>query len=266
MRYLHSKGLISSGVNLPPLAIANTLDLDETPMNMNQVIMAAAISMEAANCISLTGKFPSKKYLSKRLATSIVDCFFHIGSTEPIGSLVAADYKTCSISIRDEHTEILSFEFSRSAKNAVKITVLNEKQLPNFKVLYLPRFDFISTFNGFQGALENRELHFNKLYLQVLKSLSGIPLKNFPPEITKFEDFYFPGKLKFTGREFFYEKNKKVTNPAIASYLINTLATYMWLIKNGSINKNVAFLAHDLYFMTSAKITIQQILSSLHDY
>jgi hypothetical protein len=264
MRFLHSEGLISSGIKPLDLPLTNSFfDVRNCNLSKDQIIMASAISMAFKNCESLTGKIPSKKYLERKLANNIIECFFFLGSDESIGKLVAEDHKTCSISIYDEHNLILDFEFSHHSKSSVNIKTMQIEKLVKLDIIYLPDFDFISTFTGFQGALENRELEFSKLYLHILKKLSGVPLKQYPAQVSEFEKYFFPGTITFNGYKFLYKKNNKIIQPHIAGYITNICAIYIWLIKNGGINKDTILFSHDCEHTPSAKITISQIIGSM---
>ena len=134
----------------------------------------------------------------------------------------------------------LNFSFSTNSKSTVKIE--NLADIKPISTLYLPPREMLSSYEGFESLVENREVSFDATYLQLAKALKAPILKGSRYErikqlITPLEEATEAKIIKENGR--FYLKNDtgKMEAHLVAEGL-RKIASVMYLITNGCLSAN----------------------------
>ena len=134
----------------------------------------------------------------------------------------------------------LSFSFSTTSKTTVKIE--KDDKWDDCQFIYIPPREMFSLFEGFIGLSSKRELSFDQTYinlahslaLPVLRDLESNPLKSAIELLEKELGFKV---LQMNGR-FYIETNNKPMEAHLVAEGLRKLASILYLILNGEINKN----------------------------
>ena len=134
----------------------------------------------------------------------------------------------------------LSFSFSTTSKTTVKIE--KDDKWDDCQFIYIPPREMFSLFEGFIGLSSKRELSFDQTYinlahslaLPVLRNLENNPLKSAIELLEKELGFKV---LQMNGR-FYIETNNKAMEAHLVAEGLRKLASVLYLILNGEINKN----------------------------
>ncbi len=115
----------------------------------------------------------------------------------------------------------------------------NIKEFP--KPLFLPTREIVSIYEGFAAALRNRELAFDKTFLDLADALALTPLKGeraerVTPIIAELEK-QMNGKVIVKNGRFYLEQGKNRLEMPLVAEGIRKIAMLAYLLKNGSIQK-----------------------------
>lgn len=179
----------------------------------------------------------SKEQFEYILAENII----HYFKPDLIGNLVNKNIisgkSTVGIEINGKK---LSFSFSTTSKTTVKIE--KDDKWDDCQFIYIPPREMFSLFEGFIGLSSKRELTFDQTYinlahslaLPVLRDLESNPLKSVIELLEKELGFKV---LQMNGR-FYIETNSKPMEAHLVAEGLRKLASVLYLILNGEINKN----------------------------
>lgn len=127
-------------------------------------------------------KFPAKEIAERWLAGNLVDIF----RPETLGRLASRVQGSSGSSVSATWNQKGRLDFSFSTRKTEKVDILSTPQYVPLgsSTLFIPPKEIISVFEGFQGALEKRELAFDGTYLALAKALNPAPLKGKSPSET----------------------------------------------------------------------------------
>ena len=146
-----------------------------------------------------------------------------------------------NISLKFRKGEI-KYGFATNSKTSVRLqsNTVNE----NIQTLYIPPREMFSLYEGFIGLARNREVPFDATYLKFAEALQAPVLKG--PRAKKQADLIAPlekalnlSVLKENGRFYIKDHTGKMEAPLVAEG-VRKLASIMYLILNGELNKNSA--------------------------
>ena len=184
----------------------------------------------------------AKDVLARRLAGSL----FEIFKPDQLGRLVTrrvnAGQTTCCIEALWGESGKIIFKFSTRAKELVEIKELNFEPLPA-TALFIPPQEILSVFNGFQAALEDRELRFDATYLDLAKALSANPLKG--PRLEAIGKYLEPieeamgGMIKKEQGGFYFSslKGKGTLESPLLAEGHKKIGMLAYLLRNGTLIK-----------------------------
>ena len=182
-------------------------------------------------------KFPAKEIAERGLAGNLVDIF----RPETLGRLASRVQGSSGSSVSATWNQKGRLDFSFSTRKTEKVDILST-------TLFIPPKEIISVFEGFQGALEKRELAFDGTYLALAKALNPAPLKGKRPSetarlVNELEKNLKASVLKKNNR--FYFSSKSTSGQFEASLVAEghrKLGMLTYLIMNGELrNKSSLF-------------------------
>ena len=195
---------------------------------------------------SFGDKFPAKEIAERGLAGNLVDIF----RPETLGRLASRVQGSSGSSVSAIWNQKGSLKFSFSTRKTEKVDIqLTPPYVPlGSSTLFIPPKEIISVFEGFQGALEKRELAFDGTYLALAKALNPAPLKGKRPSgtarlVNELEKSLKASVLKKNNR--FYFSSKSASGQFEASLVAEghrKLGMLAYLIMNGELrNKSSLF-------------------------
>ena len=131
---------------------------------------------------SFGDKAPAKEVAEREFARNFMEFF----RPESLGRLVSRVQGSAASSISAAWGKEGSIEFSFSTRKIEKVDIWSTPQYETLRssTLFIPPKEILSVFEGFQGALEKRELAFDGTYLALAKALNSAPLKGKKPADT----------------------------------------------------------------------------------
>ncbi len=177
--------------------------------------------------------------LKRRLAQELVEVF----GSDNLGHLVTnrVDVEICNIKmgIYPKATK-LDISFNKKSQNEI-IThgIFDSAEYP--KPIFFPTREIVSIFEGFAAALRNRELAFDKTFLDLADALALTLLKGeraelIQPIVAELEK-QMKGKVIVKNGRFYLEQDKKRLEMPLVAEGIRKIAMLTYLIMNGSIQK-----------------------------
>ena len=177
----------------------------------------------------------------RRFASSLMEVF----RPEKLGGLVSRVHGSpvCSVSAHWGNEGLLELSFS--ARKTEKVNVLPWKhEPPGSSVLFIPSGEILSVFEGFQGALENRELAFDRTWLDLAKALTPAPLKGklaagtaYPVRLL--EEILDATVVRQGNRFYFVSKSTGCRLEApLAAEAHRRLGLLAFLMRNGELRRN----------------------------
>ena len=182
------------------------------------VLKSLASAMQARH------EFQAKQTTSKEQFEYILaENMGHYFKPDSIGNLV--------------NKNIISFE-----KECYTVKIEKDDKWDDYQFIYIPPREMFSLFEGFIGLSSKRELSFDQTYinlahslaLPVLRDLENNPLKSAIELLEKELKFKV---LQMNGR-FYIETNNKPMEAHLVAEGLRKLASILYLILNGEINKN----------------------------
>lgn len=200
------------------------------------VLKCLAFTMQAHH------EFQAKQTTSKEQFEYILaENMIHYFKPDSIGNLVNKDIVAgkSAVGIEIDGKE-LSFSFSTTSKATVKIE--KDDKWDDCQFVYIPPREMFSLFEGFIGLSSKRELSFDQTYINLAHSLAlpilrdqeSNPLKSAIELLEKELGFKV---LQMNGR-FYIETNNKPMEAHLVAEGLRKLASILYLILNGEINKN----------------------------
>ena len=200
------------------------------------VLKSLASAMQARH------EFQAKQTTSKEQFEYILaENMSHYFKPDSIGNLVNKNIISgkSTVGIVIDGKELL-FSFSTTSKTTVKIE--KDDKWDDCQFIYIPPREMFSLFEGFIGLSSKRELSFDKTYinlahslaLPILRDLESNPLKSAIELLEKELGFKV---LQMNGR-FYIETNNKPMEAHLVAEGLRKLASILYLILNGEINKN----------------------------
>ena len=195
---------------------------------------------------SFGDKFPAKEIAERGLAGNLVDIF----RPETLGRLASRVQGSSGSSVSATWNQKGRLDFSFSTRKTEKVDILSTPQYVPLgsSTLFIPPKEIISVFEGFQGALEKRELAFDGTYLALAKALNPAPLKGKRPSgtarlVNELEKNLKASVFKKNNRFYFLSKN---TSGQFEASLVaeghRKLGMLTYLIMNGELrNKSSLF-------------------------
>lgn len=191
---------------------------------------------------SFGDKDPAKEVAEREFARNLVDIF----RSETLGRLTSRVWESTasSISVTWGNEGVLEFSFSTQKTEKVDIGSTPQYETLSSSTLFIPPKEILSVFEGFQGALEKRELAFDGTYLALAKALNPAPLKGPRPSdiadlINSLEQTLDASIVKQDNR--FYLRSKstgsKVEAPLVAEGH-RKLGMLAYLILNGELRNS----------------------------
>ena len=200
------------------------------------VLKSLASAMQARH------EFQAKQTTSKEQFEYILaENMGHYFKPDSIGNLVNKNIISgkSTVGIVIDGKELL-FSFSTTSKTTVKIE--KDDKWDDCQFIYIPPREMFSLFEGFIGLSSKRELSFDQTYinlahslaLPILRNLENNPLKSAIELLEKELGFKV---LQMNGR-FYIETNNKPMEAHLVAEGLRKLASILYLILNGEINKN----------------------------
>lgn len=120
-------------------------------------------------------KVPAKEVAERLFAQNFIGIF----RPETLGRLASRVQGSAASSISVKWGKRGSIDFSFSTRKTEKVDIAATPQYEPLRssTLLIPPKEILSVFEGFQAALENRELAFDDTYLYLSKALNAAPLK-----------------------------------------------------------------------------------------
>ncbi|MEI6752815.1 MAG: AAA family ATPase [Paludibacter sp.] len=200
------------------------------------ILKCLAATIDANNSFSKSHT-QAKDRFEALIAEKLIGYF----KPEQLGRLVKRQQgrSNATISIKVKNKNI-SYSFATNSKTSVKID--NNGGVPLMSSLYIPPREMFSLFEGFLSTYEKRELSFDETYVMLVKSLNANTLKgprydNIKDLIEHLEEKLEIKVLKENGRFYIRDKHGKLEAHLVAEG-IRKLASIMYLITNGELNKN----------------------------
>lgn len=200
------------------------------------ILKCIAATIDANNIFSQSPT-QAKDRFESLIAEKLIGYF----KPEQLGRLVKRQQgrANATINIKISNKNI-SYSFATNSKNSVKIEA--NENIPNISSLYIPPREMFSLFEGFLSTYEKRELSFDETYLMLAKALNANTLKGDQYESIK--DLIEPLEkslgikvIKENGRFYINDNNVKLEAHLVAEG-IRKIASIMYLITNGELNKN----------------------------
>lgn len=131
---------------------------------------------------SFGNKAPARDVAEREFAKNLVDIF----RPETLGRLASRVQGCAASSVSATWAKDGFLRFSFSTKNTEKVALSPDLQYAplHSSTLFIPPKEILSIFEGFQGALEKRELAFDGTYLALAKALNSTPWKGKRPADT----------------------------------------------------------------------------------
>lgn len=124
---------------------------------------------------SFGDKTPAREVAEREFARNLVDIF----RPETLGRLASRVQGCTASAVSVTWGQKGSLEFSFSTRKTERVDLAADPQyeaLPS-STLFIPPKEILSVFEGFQGALEKRELAFDGTYLDLVKALNPATLR-----------------------------------------------------------------------------------------
>ncbi len=195
---------------------------------------------------SFGDKAPAKDVAEREFAQNLVDIF----RPESLGRLASRVQGSAASSVSATWDRKGSLGFSFSTRKTEKVDIWPSPQYESLgsSTLFLPPKEILSVFEGFQGALEKRELAFDGTYLALAKALNPAPLKGKRPADTaklveSLEEVLNASVVKKDNRFYFLSKSTGGQFEApLAAEGHRKLGMLAYLILNGELrNKSSLF-------------------------
>ena len=195
---------------------------------------------------SFGDKTPAREVAEREFARNLVDIF----RPETLGRLASRVQGSAASSVSAEWGVNGKLGFSFSTRKSEKVDMWSSPQYESLRssTLFIPPKEILSVFEGFQGALEKRELAFDGTYLALAKALNPTPLKGKRPADTAklveaLEEVLNASVVKKDNKFYFLSKNStgKFEAP-LAAEGHRKLGMLAFLILNGELrNKSSLF-------------------------
>lgn len=190
---------------------------------------------------SFGNKAPAQKVAEREFAKNLVDIF----RPETLGRLASRVQGCSASSVSAEWVKSGSLSFTFSTRNTenVALSKLEYKPLRS-STLFIPPKEILSVFEGFQGALEKRELAFDGTYLALAKALNPAALKGKRPVDTaqlveSLEQVLNASVVRRDNRFYFISKNSTGQFEApLAAEGHRKLGMLAYLILNGELRSS----------------------------
>ena len=190
---------------------------------------------------SFEEKIPAKDVAERAIAKRLVDIF----CPETVGRLASRVQGSAasSVSAAWGYDGKIGFSFSTRKTEKVDLDVSQYKELPS-STLFIPPKEILSVFEGFQAALEKRELKFDGTYLDLAKALGNSPLQGKRPAdtaqlIKSLETILNASVVKKDNHFYFISKsNRGQFEAPLAAEGHRKLGMLAYLILNGELRKS----------------------------
>ncbi|WP_165177023.1 AAA family ATPase [Desulfovibrio sp. ZJ369] len=195
---------------------------------------------------SFGDKAPAKEVAEREFARNLVDIF----RPESLGRLASRVQGSAGSSVGAEWGRNGKLGFYFSTRKSEKVDLWSSPQYESLRssTLFIPPKEILSVFEGFQGALEKRELAFDGTYLALAKALNPPPLKGKRPVDTaklveSLEKVLHASVVKRGNRFYFLPKSTAGQFEApLAAEGHRKLGMLAYLILNGELrNKSSLF-------------------------
>ncbi len=195
---------------------------------------------------SLGSTVPAREIAEREIAKNLIEIF----RPESLGKLVSRVQGNAAFSISSTWGKEGHIEFSFSARKTEKVDIRANPQyeMLGSSVLFIPSKEILSVFEGFQGALQKRELAFDGTYLSLSMALNTVLLKGKRPADTArlvelLEEVLNASVVKKGNRFYFISKTTsgQLEAPLVAEGH-RKLGMLTYLILNGELrNKSSLF-------------------------
>ncbi len=195
---------------------------------------------------SFGNKTPAREIAEREFAKNLIDIF----RPESLGRLASRVQGSAVSSISSTWGKEGSIEFSFSTRKTEKVDIRPNPQyeMLSSSALFIPPKEILSVFEGFQGALLNRELAFDGTYLALAIALNQVPLRgkrsiNTAKLIALLEEVLNASVVKKSNRFYFISKSSsgQLEAPLVAEGH-RKLGMLAYLIVNGALrNKSSLF-------------------------
>lgn len=195
---------------------------------------------------SFGNKVPAREMAERRLAGNLVDFF----RPESLGRLASRVQGSPDSTVSATWNRKGSLAFSFSTRKTEKVNILLAPQYDPLEAsaLFIPPQEILSVFEGFQGALEKRELAFDGTYSALAKALNPAPLKGKGSSgtaelVDELEKILKASVVKKNSRFYFSSKSiRRQLEAPLASAGHRKLGMLAYLIMNGELrNKSSLF-------------------------
>lgn len=189
-------------------------------------------------------KIPPNEVAERSFKQSLVDIF----RPETLGRLASRVHGHSTASIESLWGKKGKLQFSFSTRHSEKVSLASPFQYEQLSssTLFIPPKEILSIFEGFQGALEKRELAFDGTYLALSKALNPAPLRGKRPGDTSnfiddLEDIIKFSVVKKENRFYLLAKNGAGQFEAqLVAEGLRKLGMLAYLMMNGELRKSSA--------------------------
>jgi predicted ATPase len=175
------------------------------------------------------------------LSSNLIQTIGEVFRSEIPWNLCNRNHKEESIDVQATFGQDASMSFRLSAKDEKYSAAFNPFPLNLLKPTFIPAREILSHFTGFAAALRNRELAFDKTFLDLADALALTPLKGKKAEqiksITTSLEQQMNGRVVVENERFYIATNQERLEMPLVAEGIRKIAMLTYLIMNGSIQK-----------------------------
>ena len=175
------------------------------------------------------------------LSSNLIQTLGEVFRSEIPWNLCNRNHKEESFDVKATFGQDASMSFQLSAKDERYSAEFNPLPLNLPKPTFIPAREILSHFTGFAASLRNRELAFDKTFLDLADALALTPLKGKKAEqiksITTSLEQQMNGRVVVENERFYIATNQERLEMPLVAEGIRKIAMLTYLIMNGSIQK-----------------------------
>ncbi|MEY4530044.1 MAG: hypothetical protein RLZZ156_765 [Deinococcota bacterium] len=175
------------------------------------------------------------------LSSNLIQTLGEVFRSEIPWNLCNRNHKEESFDVKATFGQDASMSFQLSAKDERYSAEFTPFPLNLLKPTFIPAREILSHFTGFAASLRNRELAFDKTFLDLADALALTPLKGKKAEqiksITTSLEQQMNGRVVVENERFYIATNQERLEMPLVAEGIRKIAMLTYLIMNGSIQK-----------------------------
>ncbi|KAA6316452.1 DNA replication and repair protein RecF [termite gut metagenome] len=179
-------------------------------------------------------------YAENKVNIGIGEALMRYFKPEALENLIKKGTDKAEVSIF-HNNKTISYTLIHSMDSAAVCSQI-DKEETDTNAIYIPPRDILSSFEGFLGLSEKREISFDETYISLAKALSVPPLRKNIPNPFQSAMSILEQELRFEvvqkyGR-FYIKDDTGMTETHLVAEGMRKLASVMYLLSNGELNKD----------------------------